>query len=249
MRSIHHDTLDSTSDEARRMLSCHPGEVLLITAGQQTRGRGRRGRTWHSPRGGVWLSLAWPTKREPTHYTAAPLIAALATWHTLMGCIGDHEAKREAQLRIKWPNDLLLDGRKLAGILCEQAMEHSALIVGVGVNANFAASDLPTNVRQPTTTLRDALGHAVDLPAFTNRLAQALEAALADLERDGFTDDTRLAIEQRLTMLGQCIALRAADRVVQGNVQGLAPDGGLLLDVAGEQQVFTVGEVQQTQQA
>ncbi|MEX0744528.1 MAG: biotin--[acetyl-CoA-carboxylase] ligase [Phycisphaeraceae bacterium] len=245
MRSIHHDSLDSTNDEARRLLSRYPGEALRVTAGRQTAGRGRHGRTWHAPRGGVWLSLAWPTTHEPTWYEAAPLVAAWAAWRAVMTCI---EKAGGSRLRIKWPNDLLLDGRKVAGILCEHAFEHTALIIGVGINANLAADALPTNLRQPATTLRDVIGRAVDLPALTESLTHALTAELTALDQHGFTDHTRLAIEEHLAFRGRPVSLHAGGHATPcppGIIEGIAPNGGLTLNIAGQLETCTLGEVQQ----
>ena len=193
MRHFHFARTDSTNVQARQLAEQHPGERLLVTASEQTAGRGRRGRTWHSPPGGAWLTLVWPLRRAAASYAAAPLAAAVA----LRRAVCDAAPEAAARLRIKWPNDLLLDDRKIAGILCERCAatstsngdggQRNLLIVGVGVNADFDAQLLPTQLRHPATTLRTALGRPVSVDGLIEAVARELVAALTALEIEGVT--------------------------------------------------------------
>ena len=114
MRRIHFEVTESTNTEARRLAAEYPGECLLVTAATQSAGRGRHGRAWESPRGGAWLSVVWPTRQPPLAYAAVSLVAAIAVRRALLEVVDTH------RLQIKWPNDVLIDDRKVVGILCEQ---------------------------------------------------------------------------------------------------------------------------------
>ena len=131
MHQIHHihfDSLESTMEAARREASGY--DFLLITADMQTQGRGTKGRPWHSPVGNVYLTLAVHRKfLPPSRLRLFPLEAGLALWETAAACL---PLENRSQLRLKWPNDLLWERRKVAGMLLETAGDHA--LVGLGVN-------------------------------------------------------------------------------------------------------------------
>lgn len=176
---FHVDQVGSTSDEAKRLAAEHPGQAVLISARTQTQSRGSHGRSWQSPPGGAWFSLAVPMKKPEA---ATPLVVGEALLEVL--------GRYAAGLTLKHPNDILHDGKKLAGILCEQTLSAgrapaeqppTTVIVGVGINANFPASELGNNLRTPPTSLQDILGREVDLPQLIDsaaeRIVQRLDAS------------------------------------------------------------------------
>ncbi|HMO86887.1 MAG TPA: biotin--[acetyl-CoA-carboxylase] ligase [Lacipirellulaceae bacterium] len=231
MRRVHFDQIESTNDEARRLAAEAPGEPLLVTAAVQSAGRGRQGRTWHSPRGGAWLSLAWPTGRPAAAYAAASLAAAAAVYRAL--CRVAPEVA--PHLRIKWPNDLMLHDAKVAGILCEQlppagAAAHGWLIVGVGVNVDFDVALLPDNLRRRPTTLAAGAGRPVAVEAVIDALAAELRAALADFEAQGFSAALHAELQQRLADVGQRQTCTTPRGTITGRVAGLDAAGRLLLE-------------------
>lgn len=184
------------------------------------------------------MTLVWPVTATTPDCAPVPLIAALATWRAVSACgVG------ASRLRIKWPNDLLMDGRKVAGILCERAFETPAVLVGVGVNVNFPAGALPGNVRHPATTLRDALGRPADLPTLIDRVADALTALLTQFSRAGFPGELHEAVARRLAWRGEAVSLHVGERVVPGVVRTLDGAGRLVLDVDGRAEAFATGEV------
>ncbi len=151
------------------------GEGAVGACEQQTAGRGRMGRTWVSPWGsGVLFSLALEPRTPPDRLPPLGLVVAEAvcevTW---------------PQARVRWPNDVVVDGRKLAGVLSE--LREGRLVVGIGVNANLAADELPADARVPATSLRILRGAPVDRAALLADLVAAIEARYAVFERDGFT--------------------------------------------------------------
>ncbi len=168
MRVEHHDQIDSTNDRAMAIIRSWRDEAngqpepVLISADVQTAGRGRMGRVWQSPRGGAWFSIAWPWNDRPEKTQAIPLIVGWAVHQVLAEYVGDVAKQPEIaeELRLKWPNDLLWQDRKLAGVLCESEFHHATqnntcnthsthinhaehitrgLAIGVGINGNQIA--------------------------------------------------------------------------------------------------------------
>jgi len=169
---LHLRTTGSTNDRARELAAAGAPHGTLVTTGEQTAGRGRQGRTWSAPAGqALLLSLVL---RDPP--PLLPLRAGLA----VAGVAGD------AAL-VKWPNDVLLDGRKLAGILVEARPQDDWAVLGIGLNAAVDLAALPAEVRDRAATLNrppDAV-LADLLPALERRLAEPAGATLRALrERD-----------------------------------------------------------------
>jgi BirA family biotin operon repressor/biotin-[acetyl-CoA-carboxylase] ligase len=178
MLRFHLPQTDSTNDEARRRAAEHPGRLLLVVADTQTAGRGQRGRIWRSPPGGAWFSLVVPAPRPGV---ITPLRVGGALRRVLSAYV--------EPLDVRPPNDILHRDRKLAGVLCEQTVsartpgrdaappEH--VIVGVGINANFAAAALGDGLRTPPVSLLDLLEREVDLPQLIDDAARVIVEELA----------------------------------------------------------------------
>lgn len=198
--SVRTDCVDSTSLEARR-LAGRPGverAPFVVVASRQTAGRGRLGRAWASPLGGLWCTFAAPLDSRVTLGGLAPLRVGLAMCRAIENEVG---ATDMARVRLKWPNDALFDGRKVAGALCERVETPGGpwALAGIGINANFGAHDLPVEVRPRATTLREALGHDVDHDRLVRILEREMAGALA-LEEDASA--TLQAIRARLIGVG-----------------------------------------------
>ena len=161
------DCVGSTNDEAKRLATDHPGRVVLVTAKRQSGGRGRHGRSWVSPEGGAWFSLAVPMS---AHDPAVSLAVGRAVIESL--------SVYTDGLTLKHPNDILHRGKKLAGILCEQAVTtrdpQTVAILGVGINVNLDTADLGEGLRTPPVSLRDILGQEVALPRLIDVCAEAV---------------------------------------------------------------------------
>jgi BirA family transcriptional regulator, biotin operon repressor / biotin---[acetyl-CoA-carboxylase] ligase len=232
MRRFHFDSTDSTNTQARRLAADHVGEPLAVTAAVQTAGRGRQGRFWSSPLGGAWLSMAWPARREPTAYAGASLAAAAAVCRALL----DVAPETDAELRIKWPNDMLLAGRKVAGILCEQLSatdgRAGTLIIGVGVNVDFDLALLPADLRHPPTTLRAATGRAIAVDAVLDAVVRRIGEALTQLDADGLTLELVDELRSRLAYVGAMQTWTSLTRSVTGCILGLDDAGRLLFETA-----------------
>ena len=128
IHQIHFDSVESTMEAARREASNY--DFILITADTQTSGRGTKGRPWHSPPGNTHLTLAVHRKfLPPSRLKLFPLEAGLVLWDAVAECL---PPSNRSQLRLKWPNDLLWDRRKIAGMLLETSGDH--VLIGLGIN-------------------------------------------------------------------------------------------------------------------
>jgi BirA family biotin operon repressor/biotin-[acetyl-CoA-carboxylase] ligase len=160
---LHLRTTTSTNDRARALAAAGAPHGTLVTAAVQTAGRGRQGRTWSAPAGRALLCSL--VLRDPAAAPFLPLVAAIAVAETC-----------GPAARIKWPNDVLLDGRKVAGILAEARPQEGWAVVGIGVNVAVDPGDLPPELRATAATL--ARRPAAVEPFLADLLA-ALERALA----------------------------------------------------------------------
>jgi BirA family biotin operon repressor/biotin-[acetyl-CoA-carboxylase] ligase len=241
MRIVTLDRAGSTNDEV--MARAEAGEALpfAVQALEQDAGRGRLGRGWASPRGGVWLSAG--ERWEGVVPGSVALRAAVAV---LDAVAPELPAGEGARLTIKWPNDLLLDGEKIAGVLCERralADGAACLVIGVGINADFDAASLPSNVRTPATTLRTALGRPIDAEALAARLALSLSAVIRRAAEPLEPDEVR-AVVDRLAYLEEPVRFSRLDgAAVEGTLAGLAPDGRAGVRVAERIEWVSAGDV------
>lgn len=180
---IEFDEIDSTSQYARRIVEADvPSDPidspLIILATAQSGGRGRMGKPWSSPRGGLWFTLIWkPARPMPALADGLGLRIGVAITEGLRAAVGEAAA---AALLLKWPNDVLHNRRKVCGILTEIVGRGDRLrvLVGVGVNLNFDPAMLPDSLRERTTTLRAALGRDLDRDLVLNELALRTAAAI-----------------------------------------------------------------------
>jgi BirA family biotin operon repressor/biotin-[acetyl-CoA-carboxylase] ligase len=167
----YHDAIGSTNDRARELAKAGGTDVAVL-ADEQTGSRGRLERTWHSPSGGIWLSLVCRPDLPPAHAPIYTLAAAVAATDAL--------ATVGVDAGIKWPNDVLVDGRKLVGILTEmegEADRVSWIVVGIGINANVDGAEVP----ETATTVRERVGD-VDRAALTRELLERFEELRNDPE-------------------------------------------------------------------
>jgi len=219
------DQIDSTNAEARRRAEAGEGGPLWVMARRQTQGRGRRGRAWETGEQNLAASLLMLTDRPPAEAAQVSFVAALAV------CDLARDHLPAERVRLKWPNDVLAGGRKLAGILVESGRHASGalwLVVGVGVNL-AGAPDIP---ERPATSLA-AEGAAPPSPdAALARLADAMAGWLGVWDSQGFSAIAE-AWTARAYGLGQpCIARLNAESV-EGLAEGLDVDGSLRLRLPG----------------
>ena len=229
--------LDSTNTTARELASGGAPDGTVVIADAQRAGRGRLGRSWSSPAGrNLYLSVVLRCEAPAERLAQISLLAGVAVCETV---------REWCDAEIKWPNDVLSAGRKVAGILAELATSGAGhlLILGIGVNLNATLDDFPEALRTTAGSLCLAHGSAVDRARFTGRLLNNLEVRYEQWQRDGFAP---IAVRwRRLTpLIGRNIRVQEPGALVDGTVLDLDPDGALRLRRAdGSEHRVIAGDV------
>lgn len=219
-----HDLLTSTMDAARAAARAGAPDGTVVAARRQTTARGRQGRAWTSPAGNLHVSILVRTGLPTARLTELGFVAALAVADTVDAVLPRRRA------RLKWPNDVLVDGAKIAGILVE--LEDDTAVVGVGVNVVAAPDGLP----YPATCVF-ACGGTADAEAVLARLLDALAGWLGTWRRDGFAA-VRTAWLGRGPAVGEPVRIRRGQEIDTGTFAGLDADGALLVaDARGTRRV------------
>jgi BirA family biotin operon repressor/biotin-[acetyl-CoA-carboxylase] ligase len=169
-----YETLDSTNSTAKELARAGINEGTIVIAQKQNKGRGRFERIWESPEGGVYLSFILRPRIPVEKASILPLVAALAVSKTI-GSYG-------LRVSIKWPNDVLVNEKKIAGILLESEVnEHTInyVVVGIGINLNVAINNLPSEIRTRSTSMISELGHPLDYYEFLTAFFKQFEVFYA----------------------------------------------------------------------
>lgn len=224
--------LGSTNDLARVMADAGLPEGTVVVARRQTQGRGRHGRTWASPPGGLWCSLVLRPARD-AGWGRLSLAMAVATCEAVDEVAGIRSA-------IRWPNDVVINGRKVAGILLEGAP--NALVVGIGINANVPAEALPEAFRPGAASLHDLAGRTIDLDV----LLESLSAQVASWYAVWAAGGTQVmdAWTARDVTRGTRIIAESHGGTIEGIADGADPDGALRVRLpAGDVRRVVAGDL------
>jgi BirA family biotin operon repressor/biotin-[acetyl-CoA-carboxylase] ligase len=236
-RRVAFDRVASTNDEAKRYAEDGAGEGLVVTALEQTAGRGRQGKAWVSPPGNLFASLvlrpACPAARAAELVFAAGVAACDALTALL---------PTETKPRCKWPNDLMIKGRKVAGILAEAATDASGacdfVVLGIGINV----AHHPPEAAWPATSLA-AQGATTDVEATLAHLVASWDEWYRRWHGEGFVT-IRAAWLERAFALGQTIELKQDRGARQGRFLGLDASGALVIEtVTGKRETHHFGDV------
>ena len=238
-RIIHFDEVDSTADAARLQITGGAPEGTAVFAEAQTGGRGRLGREWLTPPGkAIALSVILYPEMVPTQTPLLSLATALAIKNAV-------EETASVSIELKWPNDILLSGRKLGGVLVEMAAELDRVkwvIDSIGLNVNNSL--LGTALEGRATSLVDELGREISrrelAAAMLNQLEMAYNGALLS---GGFTS-IRRNFEKHDMLQGRSIAIDCPDGTINGKAEGIDAEGRLLVrDARGKIHALFSGEV------
>jgi BirA family transcriptional regulator, biotin operon repressor / biotin---[acetyl-CoA-carboxylase] ligase len=233
------ETIDSTNVHAARLAREGAAEGTLVVAERQTAGRGRLGRQWVSPaRVNLYASFVLRPRLQPADAPQLALAAAVAVARALA-------AVAPGRVAIKWPNDCLLDGKKVAGILTEMDAEVDrirAVVLGIGVNLNAPVRAFPRALRDIATSVLLTTGTAVDRPRFAAALCATLEAVYDRVVADGFAvlaDEW----ESFSCLTGRQVTIDCGGRRSEGTVRGIDPSGRLVLDGPTGEERIMAGDV------
>jgi BirA family biotin operon repressor/biotin-[acetyl-CoA-carboxylase] ligase len=239
-------TVTSTMDVCRAMAEQHADEGVVVVADEQTAGRGRVGRTWFSPAGqSLYVSILLRPQLQPHQLSWLTMIGALAVIDVVhcppspqpypLGGVG---------VAIKWFNDVLLNGKKLAGVLVETSMTGDVIdyvILGIGLNVNTRFDNALDDVRARATSLREAFGVLVDRERVLNRLLDVFAARYISLPASPVGDYAR-----HVDTLGKRVRLRVGDEIVDGDAMRVEDDGALVVQTDSGERAVRFGDVVQT---
>lgn len=232
--------IDSTNAEALRLAATLSGPTWIM-AREQTAGRGRRGRAWRDPQGNLAATLLIRPTGSPSDASLYSFVAALALHEALVAACGP-----AARVQIKWPNDVLLNGGKVAGILLESAGQGArvtALAIGIGVN--LAAAPDPQTLEPgatPPVSVLGETGHAVTADQFLDLLAPACARWQAQLETWGFAP-IRSAWLARAARLGQPVTARTGRDTRHGTFEGIDDSGALILTTPAGRETIPAADI------
>lgn len=230
--------LDSTNSEALRQGQGGTPPGLWITALSQSMGRGRRGRDWVSDEGNLFASLLLRPKCNPKEASNLSFVAALGVWNTL------HEILPEgSDLKCKWPNDILINGKKIGGILLESSISRNNnldfLILGIGINLLH----FPDVSGYQTTSLKHEIGIEVKLNSIQMALFNNIDKWINVWQDFGF-GPIRSAWLEKAYNINQHIKVNLGEETFEGTFKGLSSDGGLIVETDdGLERVIFSGEV------
>jgi BirA family biotin operon repressor/biotin-[acetyl-CoA-carboxylase] ligase len=236
---IHYfEEVGSTQRIAAEMAEQGAAQGTVIIAELQTAGRGRMGRSWHSPPGVSLYSTTILRPRMPmAEVPRLSLVAGVAAAEAL-------ETVAPGLVALKWPNDLWLNGRKAGGIIAEAVTDSSqqqlsAVLLGIGLNLNLAAEDIPEELRDKATSVRIATGRPCNRIELAAALFNRLDTRYMEAEASGFAG-ARPSYDRYLALRGKRVTVVDSSIRVTGVVMGIDADGALVLDTdAGPSRVLT----------
>jgi BirA family biotin operon repressor/biotin-[acetyl-CoA-carboxylase] ligase len=226
-----HDTVTSTNDLARVLADAGAPEGTTVIATEQVTGRGRHGREWVSPRGGLWLSVIFRPHRPVDEWPLLGFLLALAS-------CGAVDALTGLRTGVKWPNDVMVGVRKLGGVLVEAAPAFA--VGGVGINANFDPTALGPSVQETATSIQALTGHPIELRTLAAALLQNIEGGYSRMatDRAWLLDEWR----RRSVTMGRRIHVTGA-ATFDGISEGIDDTGALLVRTTEGMRTVHVGDI------
>ena len=234
--------LESTNAEAFRLAEVGGEDGLVVVTDHQSGGKGRLNRTWFSfRRQSVSLSVVFRPKVSPYLATAMTYMAGIALYEAIY-------AVTALKPTLKWPNDSLLNGKKVAGILCELSSEADAVnfaVIGMGINLNVKKKKFPEEIRDASTSLFEETKKRIPRVAFIKELLRQLDYWYGLFLREGGKDHILSEWSERARIIGQTVRVKSFSEEVTGEVEGLDDYGALILKTAsGEKKRVIAGDLE-----
>ncbi len=233
------ETLGSTNDFAKRLAQNGERGGTLILTNEQTKGRGRQGRSWYAPaNSGLWFSVILEPTQSADKFGVVSLLAAVALAKTI-------EQKTSLKPALKWPNDVVIDSKKVSGILLESQFSNNrnaSLILGIGVNVNQKEIDFPEPIRQTATSLREQVKHEIDRVGLLIELLHYLEHFYFEFN-NGNSNLIINTWKERCPFLDKYISVKQNGNEIGGRFENLDEYGRMGLRLAnGEIKHLSAGE-------
>jgi BirA family transcriptional regulator, biotin operon repressor / biotin---[acetyl-CoA-carboxylase] ligase len=230
----------STQDVAAKLAAAGADHGTVVIAETQGAGRGRMGRRWHSPAGAnLYATTILRPKIPIAEVATISLVAGVAAAEAL-------ETVAPGIVALKWPNDVWLSGKKAGGIISEAVSDAdqrlACVLLGIGLNLNLSADQLPDDLRDRATSVLIATGKRCDRPALAAALFANLDRRYTEFESTGF-DSIRAAWERYSALTGKRVTVINGDTRKSGIVRGIDSHGALILDTGGELKHILAGDV------
>jgi BirA family transcriptional regulator, biotin operon repressor / biotin---[acetyl-CoA-carboxylase] ligase len=239
-RIDYYDEVGSTQRVAAELAEQGVAQGAVVIAEQQTAGRGRMGRQWHSPSGvNLYATIILRPTMPIAEVPRLSLVAGVAAAEAL-------EIAAPGIVALKWPNDVWLNGRKAGGIIAEAVTDAShglqCVLLGIGLNLNLAARDIPVELRDKATSVLVETGYPCDRAAIALTLLQRLNSRYMETERRGFAA-VRPVWERYSALTGRPVTVVDGDSRITGTVTGIDEDGALMLTTAEGPTRILTGDV------
>jgi BirA family transcriptional regulator, biotin operon repressor / biotin---[acetyl-CoA-carboxylase] ligase len=223
----YYDRVDSTNSLAKNIIKdkkINLQEGFIIIANEQSAGRGRLGRTWHSPHGGIWMSIVLFPDLEPAYISKITLMTAVVLIQSLKTLFN-------ISVSIKWPNDIIIEDKKLCGILTEMSAESDRInyvVVGIGINANIKTENFPKEIREKSISLEEILSKQISKIELTRLLFENFEKYYDLLLRKQFSNILK---EWKLNAhtLGKRITVMSGEQFISGEAVDISTEGALVI--------------------
>lgn len=228
---VYFSEVDSTNVQAQRLAEQGALDGTVVVADSQSAGKGRLGRRWDSPPGvNLYTSVILRPAISPLRAAQLTFVAAVAVARAIKESCG-------LQVQVKWPNDLLLHGRKVAGLLSEMSAESERIhyvVLGIGINVNLDPAHLPADLRYPATSLKAAAGAHCPRACLARHLFQHLDVLYQEYLQSGFSPIARYW-EALCAWRGRRVEVDRGQDRIQGLFSGIDDNGALLIDAGAEE--------------
>ena len=222
-----HDQIDSTNNEVERLLANGQNAPFAVLANQQNKGRGRMGRIWHSPKGGnIYLSIGFRPNIQAIRIRNFTLWQGLNICNFLRNYIGN------GKIKIKWPNDIYFEGRKLAGMLTEASIDCErikTLVFGIGLNVNVSSRHYPKGLIKESVSLQDIIGEQLRLHELAAKLIKIILASYNQTITKSLDDDLLEGWDEVDELKGKKIEISLGKEKIIGKASGIDNEGNLLV--------------------
>mgnify|MGYP005854140893 CR=1 FL=1 len=229
--------VDSTNDVAKQLALQGAPEGTAVISEIQRKGRGRKGREWFSPKGGVWMSVILRPKVDPSQAAPITLIAGLAVAKTLSKLYN-------LECRLKWPNDVLINEKKVCGVLTEISAEMGRInyiVTGIGINANIDIDSFPGGFRNSATSLKNELNRDILRDELVKRLLEEFEELYKIFQKQGFSE-LKEEWKKSASTIGRKVRIITDSRATEGIARDIGENGELFVEAQGSMEKIISGD-------
>ena len=239
-KSIYFPTITSTQHAIKRLAQQDAPEGIVAVADEQTEGRGRRGRFWHAPASkNLLFSVLLRPELKPGDVQLLNLAAGLAVRSVL-------KDQYMVDARLKWPNDILVNGRKICGILSEAAGEPDRIyyaVTGIGINVNFTEEDMGEDVKNIATSIKIEKGHTVPRPLLLSQILHSFSSYILDLKKMDGKEKLLSSYRKECDTIGREISVMQDEEKFTGTALGITEQGALIVRVGEKEKIFAAADV------